>query len=453
MGKCISMKLSTTARIGAAALAAGCALSAPGAAANDVSIVSNISGDQIVVSASADRFAGAIDSLTFRGVQYINTYDHGRELAVALQVDGLGECFNPTEPGSFDDASGPTSSSILQSISNAGNVLTTQTNMVNWLRPGEAGHSPCLGINPPVGVSPTYLSNYILSKTISVSGAAPNLFIDTVSIAVPDTHGSTNTEAATAYLPSSFSTFLNYDRTSRTLTRLVASATDPASNGLTPALYTPVIVATPNGANAMGVISPSTYDGSANKPYYDYFSFGGGAPTSKWSCVFGGGAVHPGSVLNYTCGIAVGSVDEVISAMNVYPGQPITQNIPIFRFYSASAHHFFTTSYDEGAGTAYSFETTAFHLFPAGTGSGYYPLYRCYNLSVGDHFISTQSTCEGFAQEGIYGYAAPTAAPGLYPLYRFSRGGATSDHLETINYAEGANNGYTYEGILGYVAS
>ena len=428
-------------------------LSASVAWANDVSIVSNVNGQPIVVSASVDRFAGAIDSLTFRGVQYINTYDHGRELAVALQVDGLGECFNPTEPGSFDDASGPTSSSILQSISNAGNVLSTQTNMVNWLRPGEPSHSPCPGINPPVGVNPTYVSNYILNKTISVySGSVPNLFIFNAAITVPDTHNSTNTEAATAYLPSSFSTFLNYDRTSRTLTKLTATATDPASNGLTPALYMPVIVATPNGSNAMGVISPATYDGSANKPYYAYIAYGGGAPSSKWSCVFGSGPVHPGSVLNYTCGIAVGSVDEVISAMNAYPNQAISQNIPIFRFYSPG-RHFFSTSYNEGTGTGYSFETTAFHLFPSTAGSGYYPLYRCYNAGLGDHFISTQAACEGFSQEGIYGYAAPAAGSGLYPLYRFFKGGATTDHLETINYAEGANNGYTYEGILGYVAS
>jgi hypothetical protein len=369
---------------------------------------------------------------------------------VALQVDGLGECFNPTEPGSFDDATGPTSSSVLQAISNAGKVLTTTTNMVNWLQPGEPGHSPCPGINPPVGVNPTYLSGYILNKTVSVHGSIPNLFILNAAITVPDTHGSTNTEAATAYLPSSFSTFLNYDRTSRTLTRLTASATDPASN-FTPALYIPVIISTPNGANAMGVTSPATYDGSSNRPYYAYMAFPGGAPSSKWSCVFGGGAVVPGSVLNYTCGFAVGTVDEVISAMNNYPSQPITQNIPVYRFYG-SQRHFFTLSYDEGAGTAYSFETTAFHLFPAGTGIGYYPLYRCYNAGIGDHFISTQSNCEGWSQEGAYGYAAPTQEPGLYPLYRFFRG-TTSDHLETINFSEGANGGYVYEGILGYVAS
>jgi hypothetical protein len=454
VGKSISITLSSTTQAAAAALAMAWTLNVSAAFANDVSIVSYVNGEPIVVAASADRYAGAIDSVTFRGVEYINNYDHGRSLSVALQPDGLGECYNPTEPGSYDDASNLTSSSILLSISNASNVLTTQTNMVNWLRPGEASHTPCSGVNPPVGVNPTYISNYILSKTVSFYGSSvPNLFIDNISISVPDTHYSTNTEAATPYLPSQFSVFLNYDRMSGTLTRLAASANDPATGSIPQALRIPVIVAVPDGTSAMGMISSSTYDGSSNQPYYDYFRFPGpGGPNSKLSCVFGGGAVQPGSILNYTCGFAVGSVDEVISAMNAYPDQDSTKNIPVYRFYDG-ARHFFTKSYNEGSTTGYSFETTAFHLFQAGVGNGYYPLYRCYNVGVGDHFISTQSNCDGFAQEGIYGYAAPTAQPGLYPLYRFFRGGTTADHLETINYAEGANNGYTYEGILGYVAS
>lgn len=454
MGRRISVRSLSTVQIGAAALAMGWVLSASVAFANDVSIVSNVNGEPIVVAASADRYAGSIDSVTFRGVEYINNYDHGRSLSAALQPDGLGECYNPTEPGSYDDASNLTSSSVLLSISNQGNVLTTQTNMVNWLRPGEPSHTPCLGVNPPVGVNPTYLSNYIISKNVSFYGnAIPNLFVDNVSISVPDTHSSTNTEAATPYLPSQFSVFLNYDRLSGTLTRLVASASDPAAGGISPALRIPVIVAVPDGTSAMGMISSSTYDGSSNQPYYDYFRFPGpGGANSKLSCVFGGGAVQPGSVLNYTCAFAVGSVDEVIAAMNAYPNQGAVQNIPVYRFYDG-ARHFFSKSYNEGSTTGYSFETTAFHLFQAGAGNGYYPLYRCYNVGAGDHFISTQSNCEGFAQEGTYGYAAPAAAPGLYPLYRFFRGGVTADHLETINYAEGANNGYTYEGILGYVAS
>lgn len=449
------MQFFTVARlfaIGGTILLAGWASIVSEARANDVSITSNYNGGQIVVSASADRFAGAIDSITFRGVQYIDTYDHGRELATALQVDGLGECFNPTEPGSFDDARGPTSSSVLQSISNTDNILRTQTNMVNWLRPGQASHSPCLGYANPVGLNLTYLSGYILNKIVSVySPNIPNLFIYNASISVPDTHNSTNTEAATAYLPSSFSVFLNYDRSSRTLTRINATATDPASNGLTPALYTPVIVATPNGANAMGVIYPATYDGLNNRPYYAYFAFPGSASSSKWSCVFGGGAVSPGSILNYTCGFAIGSVDEVINAMNSYPSQPITSNIPIFRFYGLR-RHFFSLSYDEGTRVGFTFETTGFHVFQENSGVGYYPLYRCFNSINNDHYISTQSNCKGYIQEGTYGYAAPAAGPGLYPLYRFYRG-STFDHLETISYTEGANNGYSYEGILGYVSS
>ena len=49
------------------------------------------------------RFAGAIDSLTWRGKEFINNWDHGREIAYAWGMNDLGECLNPTEPGSAND--------------------------------------------------------------------------------------------------------------------------------------------------------------------------------------------------------------------------------------------------------------------------------------------------------------------------------------------------------------
>ena len=62
-------------------------------------IAKPFAGSEIVVSASA-RTAGAIDSLTWNGREFLNSFDHGRELQSAASFDGFGECLNPCMDGS-----------------------------------------------------------------------------------------------------------------------------------------------------------------------------------------------------------------------------------------------------------------------------------------------------------------------------------------------------------------
>src|SRR5881409_1199799 len=72
-------------------------------------------GDPLTIRAGA-RFGGAISSIVWRGQEYINRGDHGRELQMAMHFDGIGgECFNPTEAGSYQDDRSPTSTSVLRS--------------------------------------------------------------------------------------------------------------------------------------------------------------------------------------------------------------------------------------------------------------------------------------------------------------------------------------------------
>lgn len=432
------------------ALALGVGSPTP-ANAQDASISSSANGGTVVVTASGSRFAGAISSITYRGVQYIDIADHGRELQSALQLDGWGECYNPTEAGSVNDANKMTSTSNLLSISSANNVLQTQTQPAFWLAAFQQYGKPC---NPSLPYpdntvsqarNTTDVSNLIFRRTASFFGAAiPNLLNLDVSWSFLDNHASTNIEASTAYLPATFNVFLTYDRASRTLTKVAATTTGSA----TPL---PVIIAQTNGLHSMGAFSPAIMTNPTNR-YMAYFYFGSGpTPTAKWSCVFGESNISAGATYSYSCPTAMGTVDEVIAAIQAYPvaGQTVTSMVPVFRFYKYP-RHFITLSYSEAASTGYSFETTGFHLFPTG-GAGYTALYRCYNLSGADHFVSTQSNCEGFSNEGILGFAATSQLTGTVPLHRFYRAN-TADHLTTVNYNEGVQNGYTYEGILGYVA-
>lgn len=439
------------AKLSAVAFVAYASIISESAVAGDVSISSNANGGTIVVTASGGQFAGAIDSLTYRGVQYINTADHGREMQSDLSVSNYGECYNPTEAGSKNDGSGPTSSSVLKSLSNAGNILNSQTQAAFWLAPGQVDFSGCTAVNK------TVLSNYLISTNAYFYGAAiPNLMIVNTSFYIPENDSAVTVEALTAYVPPSFGYFLEYNRDTRTLTKL-----NPDPNGGTNTqIYSPVIIGDMNGANATGVVSPSienNVNGANFLPHYRYFQFSASkGNSSKWSCYFGAGAVSAGTTLQYSCSTAVGTVDEVIQALTAYPitGHTPTQMVPIYRFFTdtSTQGRFYTLSYTEGAsntaGHAPAFEETDFHLYPQG-GTGLNPLYRCYKAVTVDHFISLDPNCEGQAVEGILGYAYDSPGTGLLPIYRYF-GGRQGGHLITLNPGEVNLNIYRLEGILGY---
>jgi hypothetical protein len=88
--------------------------------------------------------------------------------------------------------------------------------------------------------------------------------------------------------------------------------------------------------------------------------------------------------------------------------------------------------------------------------AGFVPFYRCYWNGVGKHFYTQAANCEGAdaRNEGIIGYIASGPSAGTSPLYRMYSPN-TADHLYTTWFDEvllaNLNNGYQYEGIVGYV--
>lgn len=118
--------------------------------------------------------------------------------------------------------------------------------------------------------------------------------------------------------------------------------------------------------------------------------------------------------------------------------------LPIYRLFNGS-DHLLSVSETEATGAGYHFEGETMTMSAVG-GADLIPIYRCY-YGAG-HFLSVQANCEGFHVDGVLGYAHANSS-GLSPLYRFVN--ANGYHLETIYYSEGANNGYHYEGVLGYV--
>ena len=76
----------------------------------------------------------------WNGREFINTYDHGRQLQSASTF-GSQECFNPTEAGSKDDDRGNTSTSQLLSAKVTGHQFITHSRMAFWLAPGQTSTS------------------------------------------------------------------------------------------------------------------------------------------------------------------------------------------------------------------------------------------------------------------------------------------------------------------------
>ena len=86
-----------------------------------------------------------------------------------------------------------------------------------------------------------------------------------------------------------------------------------------------------------------------------------------------------------------------------------------------------------------------------------YAFYRYWNLSINDHFYTTNyqelgSGTSGYVAEGIQSYIPSKQYTGTVPLYRYwnSRIG---DHFYTTDYQElsSVRSGYVSEGIAGYV--
>jgi hypothetical protein len=120
-------------------------------------------GDSEIVIKTTSRLAGAIDSLTWKGVEFIDSADHGRQLQSASNLDAgkpfHPETFNPTEAGSRRDGAGRRSTSRLVKIEAKGDELRTAILPAFWLRPGEKsdGHP---------AVNTERLSKHLIEKRV-----------------------------------------------------------------------------------------------------------------------------------------------------------------------------------------------------------------------------------------------------------------------------------------------
>lgn len=260
--------------------------------------------DTEIVITTTNRLAGAIHSLRWNGIEFIDSFDHGRQLQSACSFD-LGkpgfhaECYNPTEAGSRRDGRGETSTSRLLKLRAEGNVLETTTQMAYWLAPGEkSSGKPALNQKT--------LSDHRVSKRVQIGlPDLPQAIQYEVTFHVPpgETHTLAQFEALTGYMPAEFSRFHAYDPRRDELAPL---SDGPGEQAL------PVILARPDGSAAMGVWSPDQPSKGFEQAGYGRFRF----PTDrvvKWNCVFRvrDGKNVPAGDYRYRVFVAVGTLDQV----------------------------------------------------------------------------------------------------------------------------------------------
>lgn len=212
-----------------------------------------VDGDELTLRVSA-RFGGAVESVRWRGKEFINIFDHGRQISYAWAQNDAGGCLNPTEPGSADDLFDQSSSTQLLSVCSQGpNQLTTNALPAYWLSPGqgEGRDGYCSG-GVEGALNDSVRAEDELNKSIEIGyRGIDNVIVFDTSITLMEDFQVNQLEIPTAYLTYEFTKFWRFDPSTGELTEAPGEpVVEPWSfqdSGMLPP-----ILATPDGEYAMG---------------------------------------------------------------------------------------------------------------------------------------------------------------------------------------------------------
>lgn len=247
--------------------------------------IADISGDAVLKKqigkdeasiTTTSRVAGAIHSFKFRGNEYIDSFDHGRQLQSASNFNMgkkfIPEVFNPTEAGSEFDGKGAKSSSKLLFLKVDNEEIVTKNQMAFWIRPGMKSQGN-------LAYNTSELSNHLLHKQVRFGFMGLEQVLDyRVTFSVPEKEGHTYAqfEALTGYMPWEFQQFLRWNPEQKKLVPL------DKQSGEQPF---PVVLATGDGRHAMGVVSLEKKSKGMIGPGYGRFYFPNDKVV-KWNCVY-----------------------------------------------------------------------------------------------------------------------------------------------------------------------
>lgn len=205
-----------------------------------------VAGEPLVLR-SERGFAGAVSSLRFRGVEFLDSADHGRLLQGAISFDGRGECLNPTQAGASSDGRRRSTSRLLAAEVGPGGYRTA-TRLAYWLRPGQS----CTGRRGPVpAANKTRLSDVVYEQALTPGwGGQPHAIGHAIGFTTTVPRSRAVVEALTAYAPARFSAVLTFDPATGRLEPDTAAAARAGEQDRASAL------ATPDGRSAIALWSP-----------------------------------------------------------------------------------------------------------------------------------------------------------------------------------------------------
>ena len=220
-------------------------------------------GTRVLKVTTSSQFAGAVDGVYFDGCNFVNNYDHGRQIQTASWDRGMGEANNPNEAGWHKDRE--TTSSLLLSLNADSSSIATVVHPAYYLRNGETSPFSPKEITFPPPAGATFSKDPYFSKKIQVNvNGDPQVFSILTQMHIITPLTSTIFQPSFVALNREFSAFyeLGDDFVYKPITY----------NKRPTARTRPVILSTVDGRYAMGVYSPSlegtktVYSGS----YYDW---------------------------------------------------------------------------------------------------------------------------------------------------------------------------------------
>lgn len=264
---------------------------------------------------------GALWRWTHNGTQYLNNGDFGRQMQIAFVEDAYdtsGMTRNPTEAGDVHShvgiRPGARHGSPLLAIHNSGSTQITRAIPLEFIPEFHGG-----GVDNPV-VYPDVVLGKDITLNFNGMGSVARF---TTQVTVPNTLPRAQMAIPSIHLRAAFNTFWTHDARTRTTTNVTSNVPRCLNQNYTFAVdHGGVIIATPDGNQAMGVYGVSLSEGGS--VYYftlwnfsDCYGDGTGefsSNLSKMDAAYGDGI--PAGSSSYNTWIITGTLAQVTAQMN-----------------------------------------------------------------------------------------------------------------------------------------
>ena len=213
-----------------------------------------VSNETISVGVSK-RNAGAVSSIVYDAHEFVNDYDHGRQMQIAWFVNGLDGEYNPTEAGSRDDYKKSTSTSRLVSVRVKDKTIATESHPAYWWGPGK-------------GVNVKAVTQDTLKKTITLGyGGDPHVIVFDAAVTIsPELTGppvnKIRISVPAFYSSKALTEHYQFDRRDGTMVKLPYPVQAKVIGGqieimkLNPERQRIPILSSPDGRYAVGAYTP-----------------------------------------------------------------------------------------------------------------------------------------------------------------------------------------------------